>query len=148
MLSKKVMNDIEEYLYIYPNFEQKIEDIKRESEIVIKRDVNSWIKSKGKINNSVECQALLELMTEEKINKCLKWKAVIDKVMKIFNKYYPERYLYINLKYKDKCTITKIEMKSCMSKSTQSRIKQEILYYIAIFAFKENLIKLDEEYDI
>lgn len=148
MLSKKVMNDIEEYLYIYPNFEQKIEDIKRESEIVIKRDVNSWIKSKGKINNSVECQALLELITEEKINKCLKWKAVIEKVMKIFIKYYPERYLYINLKYKDKCTITKIEMKSCMSKSTQSRIKQEILYYIAIFAFKENLIKLDEEYDI
>ena len=148
MLSKKVMNDIEEYLYIYPNFEQKIEDIKRESEIVIKRDVNSWIKSKGKINNSVECQALLELITEEKINKCLKWKAVIEKVMKIFSKYYPERYLYINLKYKDKCTITKIEMKSCMSKSTQSRIKQEILYYIAIFAFKENLIKLDEEHDI
>ena len=59
MLSKKVMNDIEEYLYIYPNFEQKIEDIKRESEIVIKRDVNSWIKSSWLKLNAGKTKATL-----------------------------------------------------------------------------------------
>lgn len=144
MLSKKNMNIIEEYLYIYPNFEKKIEEIKEESERVTSSDVNSWIKSKGKINKSVEYKAVLELILEEKINYCLKWKRLIEKIMKMLKKNYPEIYLYIDLKYQSKCSITKIQMKSCLSKSTQARMKKEILYYIAIFAYKENLIKMEE----
>lgn len=144
MLSKKNMDIIEEYLYIYPNFEKKIEEIKEDAERVTPGDVNRWIKSKGKISNSVECQAIMELLTEEKINYCLKWEKVIKNVMKVFKENYPERYLFVTLKYQDKCSITKIQMKSCLSKSTQARMKKEILYYIAIFAYKKDLIKMEE----
>ena len=67
--------------------------------------------------------------------------------MKVFKEKYPESYTYINLKYQRKCSITKIQIKTCLSRSTQSRIKKEILYYIAIFAYKENLIKMEEMED-
>lgn len=144
MLSKKNISIIEDYLYIYPNFDEKVKEIRKESEMVTSKDINSWIKSKGKISNSVECQAILEIITEEKVNKCLKWKKIIESVMKIFKEHYPERYLYVSLKYKDKCSIPKIQMKTCLSKSTQLRMKKEILYYIAIFAYKENLIKMED----
>lgn len=144
MLSKKNISIIEDYLYIYPNFDEKIKEIRQESEMVTSKDINSWIKSKGRISNSVECQAILEIITEEKVNKCLKWKKIIESVMKIFKEHYPERYLYVSLKYKDKCSIPKIQMKTCLSKSTQLRMKKEILYYIAIFAYKENLIKMED----
>ena len=80
----------------------------------------------------------------EKINYCLKWKDVIEKVMNIYKEKYPERYLFINLKYQNKYSITKIEMKSCLSKSTQARLKKEIIYYIAILAYKRGLIKIYE----
>lgn len=144
MLSKKNIDIIEEYLYIYPNFDRKIEEIREESERVTSSDINSYIKSKGKINRSVEYQAILELIIEEKINYCLKWKKLIDSIMEVFKESYPEIYVYINLKYQRKYSITKIQMKTCLTRSTQSRIKKEILYYIAIFAYKENLIKMEE----
>lgn len=144
MLSKKNISIIEDYLYIYPNFDEKVKEIRQESEMLTSKDINSWIKSKGKISNSVECQAILEIITEEKVNKCLKWKKIIESVMKTFKEHYPERYLYVSLKYKDKCSIPKIQMKTCLSKSTQLRMKKEILYYIAIFAYKENLIKMED----
>lgn len=147
MLSKKVVDLIEEYLYIYPHFDEKIQNIKEEAVALTTKDINSWIRSKGRKSSGVEYQAIINLLTEEKINYCLKWEKVINKVMKIFKEHYPESYSYVTLRYQEKCSITKIQHKSCMSKSTQGRLKKEIMYYIAIFAYKENLIKMEENYD-
>ena len=69
-------------------------------------------------------------------------KNLIKKIIKHYEEKEPEKFLYIKLKYFDKCSTTKIEMKMAICRATQSKIKTDIVYYIALFAVKENLIQM------
>lgn len=141
MYNSKIIHIVEEHLYTYYSIEIQIRDIKEKYSMTDK-DINSWIKSKGRVSKSTEIQAIKNIEMEQEIMEKIKWHNLIKKIIKQYEENEPEKFLYIKLKYFDKCSTTKIEMKMAICRATQSKIKTDIVYYIALFAVKENLIKM------
>ena len=141
MYNSKIIHIVEEHLYTYYSTDIEIRDIKEKYSITDK-DINSWIKSKGKINRGVEIMALKNIEMQDEINNKIQWKLLIDKILEYYKKNEPDKYLYIKLRYFDKCSTTKIETKMAICRATQARLKSDIVYYIALFAVKEDLIKM------
>lgn len=139
MINKEIVSTIEHYLYIYQGIDKEIEELEQQKEDTEGKDINSWIKS-NKVNRVVENKAIKNIRIDEKIEKYKKWKEVISNILKDYKKNDLERYTYIKMKYFKKYSINKIEMETSLTKSTQMRLKQDIIYYIAIFAYKEDLI--------
>lgn len=142
MYNYKIIHIVEEHLYGYCLVDMEIRDIKQKYSISDK-DINSWIKSKGKINRGVEIMALKNIEMEEKIKYKIQWKLLIDRILKYYEENEQEKYWYIKYRYFQKCSTTKIEMKMAICRATQARLKSEIVYYIALYAVKENLIKME-----
>jgi len=142
MYNYKIIHIVEEHLYGYCLVDMEIRDIKQKYSISDK-DINSWIKSKGKINRGVEIMALKNIEMEEKIRYKIQWKLLIDRILKYYEENEQEKYWYIKYRYFQKCSTTKIEMKMAICRATQARLKSEIVYYIALYAVKENLIKME-----
>ena len=142
MYNYKIIHIVEEHLYSYCLIDMEIRDIKQKYSVSDK-DINSWIKSKGKVNKNVEIMALKNIEMEEKIKNKIHWKILIDKILKYYESSEQEKYLYIKYKYFEKCSTSKIEMKMAICRATQARLKSEIVYYIALYAVKEKLLKMD-----
>jgi len=142
MYNYKIIHIVEEHLYGYCLVDMEIRDIKQKYSISDK-DINSWIKSKGKINRGVEIMALKNIEMEEKIRYKIQWKLLIDRILKYYEENEQEKYWNIKYRYFQKCSTTKIEMKMAICRATQARLKSEIVYYIALYAVKENLIKME-----
>lgn len=141
MYNSKIIHIVEEHLYTYYSIEIQIRDIKEKYSMTDK-DINSWIKSKGRVSKSTEIQAIKNIEMEKEVMEKIKWHNLIKKIIKHYEENEPEKFLYIKLKYFDKCSTTKIEMKMAICRATQSKIKTDIVYYIALFAVKENLIQM------
>ena len=143
MYNSKIIHIVEEHLYSYCSIDMEIRDIKLKYSISDK-DINSWIKSKGNVSKGTEIMALKNIEMEEKIKNKIKWKFLIDRVLKYYESYEQEKYLYIKYRYFEKCSTTKIERKMAICRATQARIKSDIVYYIALYAVKDKLIKMDK----
>ena len=141
MYNSKIIHIVEEHLYTYYSIEIQIRDIKEKYSMTDK-DINSWIKSKGRVSKSTEIQAIKNIEMEKEVMEKIKWHNLIKKIIKHYEENEPEKFLYIKLKYFDKCSTTKIEMKMAICRATQSKIKIDIVYYIALFAVKENLLQM------
>lgn len=141
MYNSKIIHIVEEHLYTYYSIEIQIRDIKEKYSMTDK-DINSWIKSKGRVSKSTEIQAIKNIEMEKEVMEKIKWHNLIKKIIKHYEENEPEKFLYIKLKYFDKCSTTKIEMKMAICRATQSKIKTDIVYYIALFAVKENLLQM------
>ena len=141
MHNSKIIHIVEEHLYTYYSTDMEIREIKEKYSITDK-DINSRIKSQGKINRGVEIMALKNIEMQEEIYNKIQWKLLIGKILEYYKKNEPDKYLYIKLRYFDKCSTTKIETKMAICRATQARLKSDIVYYIALFAVKENLIKM------
>lgn len=142
MNNYKIISIVEEHLYSYCSIELEIRDIK-EKYSISDQDINSWIKSKGKVNKSVEIMALKNIEMTEKVKRKIRWKLMIDKVLKYYQENEEEKYYYVKYKYFEKCSTAKIEIKMAICRATQARLKSEIIYYIALYAVKEKLLKMD-----
>ena len=143
MYNSKIIHIVEEHLYSYYSIEMEIREIRQKYSISDK-DINSWIKSKGKASKGTEIMALKNIEMEEKIKNRIRWKFLLDRVLKYYESNEQEKYLYIKYRYFEKCSTTKIERKMAICRATQARIKSDIVYYIALYAVKEKLIKMDK----
>ncbi len=141
MYNYNIIHIVEEHLYSYYSIEHEIRKI-MEKYSVNDKDINSWIKSKGKINRSTESIAIKNIEIENEIVKKIEWHYLIEKILKYYENDEPDKYLFIKLRYFDKCSTTKIEMKMAICRATQSKIKTDIVYNIAMYAVSNNLIKL------
>lgn len=141
MYNYKIIHIVEEHLYSYCYIDLQICFIK-EKYSVTDKDINSWLKSKGRISKSTEVLALKEIEMEKELENKIRWHYLITKVIEYYKKNEPEKFLFIKLKYFEKCSTTKIEMKMALCRATQSRIRTDIVYYIAMFAVKEDILNI------
>ena len=143
MCSEKLIKLIESYLYSYLWIDKKVLEIKRKY-LIDDKDINSWIKSKGKICRTTENIALKNIQIECEIETEIKWHYIIKKVLENYElKKEKEKINYIKYKYFERCSASKIEIEMSISRPTQSRMKRDIVYCIALFAVKENLINIE-----
>lgn len=141
MYNYNIIHIVEEHLYSYYSIDAEIREIK-ENYTISDKDINSWIKSKGKITRITELTAIKNIEIEEKMKEKIKWHYLIKSIIEDYKISEPEKYLFIKLKYFDKCSTTRIEKKMAICRATQARLKNDIIYYIAIYAVKDNLIKI------
>lgn len=144
MLEKKIVQVVEHYLKLYPYIDKEIEELQKDIEFnsVTQKDVNSYLKSKGKVTKAIENQIVNKIQIEEKISKYRKWQKLIDDVVLIYRNKEQAKYLYMKLRYFKRYSINRIEIETTYSKSMQHRIRQDIVDYIALFAIKENLLEI------
>lgn len=142
MVNKKVFETVEHYLYSYLSLDQEIAEMREEKNTANKRDDNSWIRAKGRVNKAVENQAIHNIKIDEKINKYLRWKAIIEDALKEFKENEPEKEYYIRLRYFKKYNTFQIESEMCLCRSAQIKIRLDIVYYLALFSVKEGLVKI------
>ncbi len=139
----KIKKDIENKLYSYTYMEYEIEELNKMKEKAKSSDVNSWIKSKGQVSSSVEKEIIKNIDIDKKIEKIQKWKNLIYKIMKHFEENENEKYRYIILKYFRKMSVISIEIKMALPKSTQFKIRDDIILAISLLALKEDIISLE-----
>lgn len=142
MISKKLVKTIEDYLYLYTSIDEEISDLKQSKGLSNSKDINSWIKAKGKVNREVENQAIQNIKTDELIERYTKWKNLISKVVDEYKNNSPDKYYYMKLKYFRKASTVRIENEMAICRATQVRVKLDIIYYLALLGINENLIKL------
>ena len=94
MHNSKIIHIVEEHLYTYYSTDMEIREIKEKYSITDK-DINSWIKSQGKINRGVEIMALKNIEMQEEIYNKIQWKLLIGKILEYYKKNEPDKYLYI-----------------------------------------------------
>ena len=147
MLKDKIFKIVEKHLKLYPYIDEEIEKLKKDIEFntTARSDVNSYLKSKGKTSKTVENQAVHNASIKEKIAKYEKWKSVIEEIITIYKEKDEESYKYIKFKFFRQYSKAKIEMELFLSRTTQDRLRNEIVSYIAIFAAAEGLIKLSKK---
>lgn len=78
MYNSKIIHIVEEHLYTYYSIEIQIRDIKEKYSMTDK-DINSWIKSKGRVSKSTEIQAIKNIEMEQEIMEKIKWHNLIKK---------------------------------------------------------------------
>ena len=143
MYSEKIIKLVESYLYSYLWIDKKVLEIKRKY-LIDDKDINSWIKSKGKICRTTENIALKNIQIECEIETEIKWHYIIKKVLDNYeSQEEKEKINCIKYKYFERCSTSKIEIEMSISRPTQSRMKRDIVYCIALFAVKENLINIE-----
>lgn len=142
---KKIIKISCEKLQDFFVIDQQIENLKSQLEFEENsKDVNSFIKSKNKRNNTVENAVIKRIMIENKINEKFMWKEIISNILEGYKKYYKPKYDYIIEKFMNHKTDLDIAQELFMANNTQYRYKQEIAYHIAIIAVSKNLILISE----
>ena len=149
MLEEDVIRVVVRYLKKYSYMNKIIEKLEDDIKFmtITERDVNSYLKSKGKISRSVEVEVMKRISIENEIKRIRKWKAVIETVLNIYKEFDPAKYEYMQLKFFTGNSVVSIKFETTLGETTQTKYRREGALYIAIFAAQEKLIsmkKVDE----
>ena len=141
LITKKVEKVITEILQLYPSIDDEIQDIE-ELEFTVNRDINSNIKSKGKINRIVEDEAVFNIISEGNINELLKWKKLVEGVINEYKNIDMEKYMFMKYEFFQKKSRSAIYMTMCISNARQKKLSLEIIYHVAMLGLNEGLLRI------
>lgn len=74
MRVKKILNYAKSKVSEYPRIDSIVECLELKKDIPNNVDVNSFIRSKNKVNRTVESQAIKNINIDKKIEEYKKWK--------------------------------------------------------------------------
>ena len=82
MRVKKILSYVKLKVKEYPKIDSIIEGLELSKETQSNRDINSFIKSKNKINRTTEIQAVKNISIDKKIEEYRKWQKLIQDELK------------------------------------------------------------------
>lgn len=134
-----VIKKIEYYLYKYDLLDFIIEELKADTEDYgYKQTYDVWIKNK---NNTLENEAIRNIVNERRILKIKKWKNLIYEVLDYYKNKDIVKYRFICLKYFRKLKPIRIEDRLKLPYKEQINIQMEIINHIFVVAVKKNMLK-------
>ena len=74
MIVKKILKYVKSKVSEYPRIDSIVECLELKKDIPNNVDVNSFIRSKNKVNRTVESQAIKNINIDKKIEEYKKWK--------------------------------------------------------------------------
>ena len=143
MKINKVKSIVRRMARDYSNYDEIINGLKEKKETGVKKDVNSFIKSKNSISCNTEIQAIKNLNIDKKISELKEWKNIIDYVFEESES--EDKYKGQALKYKfqdNMCNEVIIEILS-LPPNTLRNWSNEFILEVAILAIDRNIIKID-----
>ena len=104
-------------------------------------DANSFIRSKNKINRTVETQAIKNINIDKKIEEYKKWQSLIKKELDLIKNTDSDTYNIVNSRFSG-ATFEKIENELFIGDRTVKRLYNDFIIEISFLAIKNGLIHI------
>lgn len=140
MSVNKIKKFIRKKLYEYPLYDRLINDLEMDKETKEGGDINSFIRSKNKISNSIESQVIKNIACDNKIKEYKQWQELIDNILQDFRKNDKIKLKIVEYKFFGNIPEDIIADELYVSKSTVRSYLKDIYFEVGILATLEGLI--------
>lgn len=139
MRVKKILNYVKSKVSEYPRIDSIVECLELKKDIPNNVDVNSFIRSKNKVNRTVESQAIKNINIDKKIEEYKKWQSLIKKELDLIKNTDSDTYNIVNSRFSG-ATFEKIENELFIGDRTVKRLYNDFIIEISFLAIKNGLI--------
>ena len=141
MRVKKILNYAKSKVSEYPRIDSIVECLELKKNIPNSVDVNSFIRSKNKINRTVETQAIKNINIDKKIEEYKKWQSLIKKELDLIKNTDLDTFNIVNSRFSG-ATFEKIENELFIGDRTVKRLYNDFIIEISFLAIKNGLIHI------
>ncbi len=125
----------------YPKIDSIIEGLELSKETQSNRDINSFIKSKNKINRTTEIQAVKNISIDKKIEEYRKWQKLIQDELKELKIKDNDVYKIVFFKFTG-YSFDKIKDELYLGERTIINLYNDFIIEITLLAIKNGLIHI------
>lgn len=141
MRIKKILSYVKAKVSEYPKIDSIIKGLELNKETMNNKDVNSFIRSKNKVNKTTELQAMKNLNIDKKIEEYRRWQSLIcDELEELKNKD-DEVYKIVMFKFTG-YSFDKIKDELFLGERTVVNLYNDFIIEISLLAVKNNLIHI------
>lgn len=141
MRVKKILNYAKSKVSEYPRINSIVECLELKKDIPNNVDVNSFIRSKNKVNRTVESQAIKNINIDKKIEEYKKWQSLIKKELDLIKNTDLDTFNIVNSRFSG-ATFEKIENELFIGDRTVKRLYNDFIIEISFLAIKNGLIHI------
>ena len=141
MRVKKILNYAKSKVSEYPRIDSIVECLELKKNIPNNVDVNSFIRSKNKVNRTVESQAIKNINIDKKIEEYKKWQTLIKKELDLIKNTDLDTFNIVNSRFSG-AKIKKIENELFIGDRTVKRLYNDFIIEISFLAIKNGLIHI------
>ena len=141
MRVKKILNYVKSKVSEYPRIDSIVECLELKKDIPKNVDVNSFIRSKNKVNRTVESQAIKNINIDKKIEEYKKWQSLIKKELDLIKNTDLDTFNIVNSRFSG-ATFEKIENELFIGDRTVKRLYNDFIIEISFLAIKNGLIHI------
>lgn len=141
MRVKKILNYVKLKVKEYPKIDSIIEGLELSKETQSNRDINSFIKSKNKINRTTEIQAVKNISIDKKIEEYRKWQKLIQDELKELKIKDNDVYKIVFFKFTG-YSFDKIKDELYLGERTVINLYNDFIIEITLLAIKNGLIHI------
>lgn len=141
MRVKKILNYAKSKVSEYPRIDSIVECLELKKDIPKNVDVNSFIRSKNKVNRTVESQAIKNINIDKKIEEYKKWQSLIKKELDLIKNTDLDTFNIVNSRFSG-ATFEKIENELFIGDRTVKRLYNDFIIEISFLAIKNGLIHI------
>lgn len=141
MRVKKNLNYVKSKVSEYPRIDSIVECLELKKDIPNNVDVNSFIRSKNKVNRTVESQAIKNINIDKKIEEYKKWQSLIKKELDLIKNTDLDTFNIVNSRFSG-ATFEKIENELFIGDRTVKRLYNDFIIEISFLAIKNGLIHI------
>ena len=141
MRVKKILSYVKLKVKEYPKIDSIIEGLELSKETQRNRDINSFIKSKNKINRTTEIQAVKNISIDKKIEEYRKWQKLIQDELKELKIKDNDVYKIVFFKFTG-YSFDKIKDELYLGERTVINLYNDFIIEITLLAIKNGLIHI------
>lgn len=141
MRVKKILSYVKLKVKEYPKIDSIIEGLELSKETQSNRDINSFIKSKNKINRTTEIQAVKNISIDKKIEEYRKWQKLIQDELKELKIKDNDVYKIVFFKFTG-YSFDKVKDELYLGERTVINLYNDFIIEITLLAIKNGLIHI------
>ena len=141
MRIKRILNFVKVKVSEYPRIDSIVENLEEQKETSNSRDINSFIKSKNRINRNIEFQAMKNIDIDSKIEEYRKWQSIIKEELKLIENTDNETFKIIESRLSG-ATFEKIQEELYLGHRTVMGLYNNFIMEVTLLALKNDLISI------
>ncbi len=141
MRIKRILNFVKVKVSEYPRIDSIVESLEEQKETSNSRDINSFIKSKNRINRNIEFQAMKNIDIDNKIEEYRKWQSIIKEELKLIENTDNETFKIIESRLSG-ATFEKIQEELYLGHRTVMGLYNNFIMEVTLLALKNDLISI------
>ena len=141
MRIKRILNFVKVKVSEYPRIDSIVESLEEQKETSNNRDINSFIRSKNRINRNIEFQAMKNIDIDNKIEEYRKWQSIIKEELKLIENTDNETFNIIESRLSG-ATFEKIQEELYLGHRTVMGLYNNFIMEVTLLALKNDLISI------